>query len=205
MSRTVKNISGQVFNKLTAVSYVRMSSSGAVWQFRCECGNTVEYRANDVKKGYCVTCGCGRTDRDCDSQLALQYPNSYQTWSGMLNRCNNPQSSDYKNYGLLGVSICDEWLSFSKFVEDMGERPNGLTIDRINTYGNYTKSNCKWSTLSQQASNKRNNVRVLVNGEFTYCLKEFCEVIKLSYSKARYHIKQFGSLSKLTNSDVVVL
>lgn len=80
----------------------------------------------------------------------------YSTWSNMKQRCYNPKNTNYYKYGAKGITICDEWLNdFWAFVEDMGDRPEGYTLDRINTYGNYCKSNCRWASIGTQNLNLR--------------------------------------------------
>lgn len=82
-----------------------------------------------------------------------------ESWRGMKERCNNPNAQQYKNYGGAGVSVCDRWLGpngYANFVKDMGERPSKeLTLDRINPFGNYEPSNCRWADRKTQANNKR--------------------------------------------------
>ncbi|SRR6266498_687224 len=79
----------------------------------------------------------------------------YRIWSQMIQRCNNPNNKRYKNYGARGINVCPEWLVFKNFLKDMGKRPEGLTLDRINNDGNYEPSNCKWSTYKEQNNNKQ--------------------------------------------------
>ena len=86
---------------------------------------------------------------------------TYRTWSQMLFRCNNPNSSSYTDYGGRGIRVCDRWNLLSNFVEDMGLRPENMTLDRINNNGNYEPSNCRWATRLEQAHNKRNNNEVV--------------------------------------------
>lgn len=82
--------------------------------------------------------------------------NGYWAWVQMKQRCNNPNNRNYKYYGGRGIKVCDRWAkSFIAFIEDMGERPNGLTLDRINVDGNYEPGNCRWATWSEQQLNKR--------------------------------------------------
>ena len=80
----------------------------------------------------------------------------YKSWAGMIDRCTNPKSTAYRNYGMRGITVCSRWRnSFISFYEDMGDRPKGATLDRINNEGNYEPSNCRWATWSIQAVNKR--------------------------------------------------
>lgn len=85
---------------------------------------------------------------------------TYKSWSEMKNRCGNPKREDYVN-----VSHCERWERFENFFEDMGVRPDGTTLDRINPYGNYEPSNCRWADIITQENNRRNNRKHLYNGE----------------------------------------
>jgi len=79
----------------------------------------------------------------------------FRTWANMRQRCYNPNSPQYPNYGGRGISICERWNDFNTFVQDMGPRPDGHSIDRIDVDGNYEPSNCRWATNSEQLSNRR--------------------------------------------------
>jgi hypothetical protein len=88
---------------------------------------------------------------------------TFNTWDGMVQRCTNPRATGYKHYGGRGITICERWKSFEAFLQDMGERPEGLSLDRIDTNGNYVPSNCRWATRKEQAgSSTHANERELV-------------------------------------------
>jgi hypothetical protein len=80
---------------------------------------------------------------------------TYNTWCAMKQRCNYKKSISYKHYGGRGIKVCDRWNVFDNFLEDMGERPDGMTLDRIDNNSNYYKENCKWSTWGEQVKNRR--------------------------------------------------
>ena len=80
---------------------------------------------------------------------------TYYSWAGMKGRCLNPKDSTYHRYGGRGIKVCDRWMNYIDFLADMGERPEGKTLDRIDVNGDYELSNCRWATLEEQAANKR--------------------------------------------------
>lgn len=89
----------------------------------------------------------------------------YNIWAMMRQRCYNSNAQNYNTYGAKGVTVCEEWKSFKSFFADMGECPENHTLDRIDTFGNYEPSNCKWSNVEEQQNNKRNTVRITAFGE----------------------------------------
>jgi hypothetical protein len=82
---------------------------------------------------------------------------TYKTWAGMLARCRNPRETGYQNYGGRGITVCERWMVFTNFLEDMGERPPDLSLDRINNDGNYEPGNCRWADRATQNANRRNH------------------------------------------------
>lgn len=91
--------------------------------------------------------------------LAHQFPAENNSWEMMIQRCTNPKATGYENYGGRGIKVSPRWRSFKRFLEDMGQRPPGTTLDRIDTNGDYEPDNCKWSTKSEQQRNRRDSLK----------------------------------------------
>jgi hypothetical protein len=93
------------------------------------------------------------------------FTRTYSIWASMLARCSTPSATGYANYGGRGISVCEKWRKFEGFLEDMGECPDGLSIDRLDTNGNYEPGNCRWASDAEQARNTTRTVYVHVAGE----------------------------------------
>jgi len=136
-------------------------------KYRCicqACGETVQnIRVYDLVKGKTLMCkNCSQT-----KSTEIARPLEYHTWIAMNQRCHNPNSKDYKNYGARGIVVCDLWRnSFEAFYMSMGPRPEPhYTIERIDTNGNYEPGNVKWATRAEQTRNQRSNVNLTINNE----------------------------------------
>lgn len=106
---------------------------------------------------------------------------TYKSWLKMRERCNDPSNNRYKSHGARGISVCDRWQQFENFYADMGERPKGYSIDRINNDGNYEPTNCKWSSSRDQANNRRSNRHFTINDE-TRTFAQWCAYLNLNPS-----------------------
>jgi hypothetical protein len=170
MSRHAIDLSGKVFSKLTVVrrsDLVLKSSRHATWECVCECGNRSVVPSSRLIKGDTTSCGCyGRTRiGDMNKTHGMTSTSMFAIWSGMLGRCSNHKSKDFPRYGGRGIQVCERWKSFDNFYADMGDRPKGKTLDRINNSGNYEPGNCRWASASEQATNRRSTHYVSLNGE----------------------------------------
>jgi hypothetical protein len=166
---------GERFGRLLCLGESRVDERHRVHVLTvCDCGAREERKLSSlresIKVGHRPACRqCVRSDRQ-PPRSGLFVPKedrgTREIWRGMLRRCYGSSRADFKNYGAVGVSVCERWrLSFKNFLADMGTRPSGLTIDRIDPKGNYEPSNCRWVSWTDQANNRTNNVNLTHNGE----------------------------------------
>lgn len=145
---------GQVFGRLTVLNRSGTSVSKKVlWKCLCECGKKIDVPSGCLVTKNTTSCGC--RFKDVVTKHNGTGKSSYNTWRAMIRRCNNPLDKDYPRYGGVGVTVCEQWLDYKKFVADMGEPVGDETLDRINTYRNYEIANCRWAGVSMQNRNLR--------------------------------------------------
>jgi hypothetical protein len=175
--RRFRDRTGETHGALTVLAYVGVSSSrNSIWECRCECGNTKTVVDQLLLASTQCTCKIERHGYSNGSHL-----NEYGIWQQMLNRCYRPATQSYPMYGGRGIRVCERWReSFKAFLQDMGERPSrNHTLDRINPDGDYEPDNCRWLPAELQATNRRSNLRLTVNGE-TLCVADWARRLGVS-------------------------
>jgi len=164
MGRSSRDLSGKKFGRLTALSSSRrMSDNGRnriVWRCKCDCGGETTVLTEALTKGYSRSCGCLKTEvmqnlKKTHGHSRNGNSPTYVVWRNMLQRCHNPKRKDFRYWGGRGVSVCERWHTFENFLADMGEKPPGLMIERVDNSGNYELSNCIWTTRAKQNANRR--------------------------------------------------
>lgn len=152
------DLTGRTFGRLLVVERGENIGGHTAWECECECGSVVLVRYQSLVNGQTKSCGCLRSDIMTATQLKHGHYNSttYHSYHSMKARCLNKNHRQFKDYGGRGIKISKYWINdFGRFLKDMGERPLGKTLDRIDNNKGYSKSNCKWSTRKEQNNNKR--------------------------------------------------
>lgn len=193
------NMSGLKYGSLTAVEEVgRNRRNQAMWLCICDCGNTPTVIGSSLRHGNTKSCGCLRNRASAERRTTHgaskngKEEGAYVVWKGMRQRCLNPKNPSWAHYGGRGVKICQRWLdSYAAFLEDMGERPDGLTIERKDTNGDYTPDNCVWATRQRQSRNTRQTLRIILCGQITP-LVDACERFGLNHASVKVRMYREG-------------
>jgi hypothetical protein len=160
----LKDLTGQKFGRLTVQNFHKRDKGGrAQWLCKCECGVFRTIEMYNLTTGHTRSCGCLSRERSSErGKLRIKHGHTagkkrsrtYSSFMNMITRCHNQRDPSYKNYGAKGITLCKRWRhSFLNFLKDMGERPLGKTIHRINGKRGYSKRNCRWATPAEQQQN----------------------------------------------------
>jgi hypothetical protein len=187
-------LTGQRFGSLSPLyPCCRITKNGdrsiTQWVCLCDCGTSVVRNRDSLIGGKAISCGCKKGELNTTHGMTPKgkpLPKIYRAWLLMKNRCFNGKSKDYKYYGGRGIKVCDRWVSsFQNFYEDMGDPPSPqMTLDRINSNGDYSPSNCRWATRLTQSRNRRSTKMISYDG-ILISLPEFCEKYGLKYDSTK--------------------
>lgn len=181
-----KDLSGLVSGHLKVVSFSHYDKhGGTVWLCKCDCGNNCFVKRYGLVSNKTTSCGHirrGLSYYDKNRFHGLTNSPVYKIWKGMNTRCYNKNHIHYQDYGGKGISVCKRWELFKNFYDDIGHSYNkGLTLERINSSGNYEPENCKWADWVEQARNRKNNLYIIYNNK-QLLLIELAELVGIKYS-----------------------
>lgn len=181
------------FGRLTVLSQAtRINKKVPRWHCMCSCGKSTVVEGKNLRGELISSCGCLSSEKKSQRSRTHGKTNTaeYKTWCGIKRRCYNPNDSHYHLYGGRGIAMSEEWrLSFAAFLRDMGARPSAdYSIERIDPDGIYSADNCKWLLNSQQANNKRNSIRLTLNGQ-TQTLADWSRSTGIPYRSLQARLK----------------
>ena len=154
--RQVIDLTGERFGRLVVLHREPNKTFGnTLWFCRCDCGNTSIAQGGTLRNGGILSCGC--LHREKATTHGMEGTPTYYVWSAMKSRCDNQKNKSYPDYGGRGIKYCPQWQRFEQFLADMGMKPDGLSLERINNNLGYEPSNCKWATPKEQRRNTRAN------------------------------------------------
>jgi hypothetical protein len=161
VSGPIVDLSGLRFGNLIALRYAGSSIGnrrGSTWECLCSCGNIKNIHGDNLRTSR--SCGCKNVEAfvariSARKSHGMSNTRTHNIWLGMRKRCSNHNAKGAMYYAHRGITVCDEWQSFQAFLRDMGEAPDGMSIDRIDGDKGYFKANCRWATATQQARNTR--------------------------------------------------
>jgi hypothetical protein len=207
----IEDLTGQKFNRLTAIGFNRKGTFFSkntgkkyyryYWDCKCDCGNNCVIEAGKLKSGWSKSCGCYNLERISERfhihGLSKTYMES--TRRNILDRCYKETTDFYKDYGGRGITVCDRWKGkdgLKNFAEDMGERPEGTQIDRIDNNGPYSPENCRWATNKENCRNKRDTKFITFNGK-TQSLPDWADELGMSNKVLSERIIKWGEYRAL--------
>lgn len=183
------NRSDSVGMKFRKIKIIGISQKEGFVKCICDCGNECEKLLSNIRRKYTSSCGCLIGERHNKSRNP-DWKSTYDSWSHMKGRCRNKNDKFFHNYGGRGIEICERWgKSFEAFINDMGKRPEGYTLDRIDVNGMYCPDNCRWATKSEQDNNRRRTVWVNVKG-VKMSFTQACRKLNISYWIAYYPVRK---------------
>ncbi len=201
------NLIGKRFGHLVVEQFAGFSTGkgrGAIWTCRCDCGVVKTYFACNIKRpNHSTSCGCHKKEMVKTQSIThgLSRLPIYKLWHAMIERCESPNSDAYAHYGGRGISVCERWHKLENFFADMGHRPRGKSLDRIDTNKGYSPENCRWASGRTQQNNRRNNTKIAHAGR-TQTISQWASEAGISYKNLHNRVGLGWTMAKALSEPV---
>lgn len=197
----LRDLRNQRFGKLLVIARAPNRERGndrsdVCWECLCDCGKPCVVSAYHLLRGNWNSCGCQRGVVHGHARRGNKRT-EYIIWCSMHKRCFNPNCPSYPRYGGRGITVCDEWSSFACFLSDMGSRPEGHCLDRIDNDKGYSKDNCRWASYQLSGENKRSTRYLTFRGE-TKSIAGWSRVLGIDHAALRHRLKNWTIEEALT-------
>jgi hypothetical protein len=187
---------GKKYNRWTVLKYEGTNHlKKSQFLCRCDCGKEKIVALGNLKTGQSKSCGClndeNRKGNTWSKKHGMSFSREYRSWESMLARCECITNREYPDWGGRGIRVCERWHDFNNFYADMGARPKGTTLDRIDNNGDYEPSNCRWATAKMQSNNRRSNTLITYNGR-TQTLQQWADETGICSGTISQRIRKRG-------------
>ena len=195
------DLTGKRYGNLTVISKSAPINGRSNWLCKCDCGNETIVRTSNLESGHTKSCGCYKRMREIEANTVHGLSNTriHRIWDNMKTRCLNKNSPAFRFYGGRGITICKEWkdsfIAFYQWSISSGYSDK-LSIDRIDTNGNYCPDNCRWVSMKVQQNNRTNN-KILSTGDTSHTLAEWSEISGKNEWQIRYALKHGKAIEEI--------
>lgn len=188
---------GRRFGRLVALAEAGTYRGSYNWLCRCDCGSEIVVWGNNLRRGTSQSCGCKATERISKQNVTHRRSGTrtHMAWKNMRARCRNTKRPDYERYGGRGITFCERWERFENFLADMGEMPEGMSLDRIDNDKGYEPANCRWATATQQGRNQRKSLIITFQGR-TMHLQDWSQELELPYNVLRERLRNGWTIER---------
>ena len=193
-----RNLTGQRFGSRTVIgpgsSPSGLGGGNAYWEVQCDCGQVNHVQDSSLVSGRANACSkCkGAQISEKLTRHGMSHTSTHRLWAGAIQRCQNPNHPSYRRYGGRGITFCDRWMVFENFLQDMGERPKGLLLERIDNNKGYSPENCRWATIKDQCNN-RSSSRLIETSRGMLSIQQIADIAGVGYGAIINRIRRGSS------------